>query len=199
MINIKDEIDSIVSKAINAAVDLEAKVTDFAIEKVKTVLAVFEDNEPMLFKQVRKFNEMYAVGNHEYPRLPTIEEFEAFQRILAQEVKEGDDFIAEYKAALQESEGELSEKTTVSLLAKLTDWHLDVVIYNLTTPARWGLPIREGLNVIMQSNFSKLGADGKTIFDADGKIDKGPNYWKPEPALEKIIETARNLWLAHDD
>ena len=33
---------------------------------------------------------------------------------------------------------------------------------------------------IQRSNMSKLGADGKPIYRKDGKILKGPNYFKPD-------------------
>jgi predicted HAD superfamily Cof-like phosphohydrolase len=34
-------------------------------------------------------------------------------------------------------------------------------------------------NEIQQSNMSKLGANGKPIYREDGKVMKGPNYFKP--------------------
>jgi predicted HAD superfamily Cof-like phosphohydrolase len=34
-------------------------------------------------------------------------------------------------------------------------------------------------NEIQRSNMSKLGADGKPIYREDGKVLKGPNYFKP--------------------
>ena len=39
---------------------------------------------------------------------------------------------------------------------------------------------------IQRSNMSKLGADGKPIYREDGKVMKGPNYFKPnfEPILK---------------
>jgi hypothetical protein len=40
----------------------------------------------------------------------------------------------------------------------------------------------------MDSNESKLGADGKPIYDANGKFLKGPNYWKPEPRIKALLE-----------
>ena len=33
---------------------------------------------------------------------------------------------------------------------------------------------------IQKSNMSKLGSDGKPIYREDGKIMKGPNYFKPD-------------------
>jgi predicted HAD superfamily Cof-like phosphohydrolase len=38
---------------------------------------------------------------------------------------------------------------------------------------------------IQRSNMSKLGADGKPIYREDGKVMKGPNYFKPD--FEKIL------------
>jgi predicted HAD superfamily Cof-like phosphohydrolase len=39
---------------------------------------------------------------------------------------------------------------------------------------------------IQRSNMSKLGADGKPIYREDGKVLKGPNYFKPN--LKKILK-----------
>lgn len=42
--------------------------------------------------------------------------------------------------------------------------------------------IEEVFNEIQRSNMSKLGADGKPIYREDGKVLKGPNYFKPNIA-----------------
>lgn len=39
---------------------------------------------------------------------------------------------------------------------------------------------------IQESNMSKLGADGKPIYREDGKVLKGPNYFKPN--IARILE-----------
>ncbi len=39
--------------------------------------------------------------------------------------------------------------------------------------------IEEVFNEIQRSNMSKLGADGKPIYREDGKVMKGPDYFKP--------------------
>ena len=41
-------------------------------------------------------------------------------------------------------------------------------------------------NEIQRSNMSKLGADGKPIYREDGKVLKGPNYFKPN--IREILE-----------
>ncbi|GLU44077.1 nucleoside triphosphate pyrophosphohydrolase family protein [Allomuricauda sp. NBRC 101325] len=40
--------------------------------------------------------------------------------------------------------------------------------------------IEEVFEEIQKSNMSKLGADGKPIYREDGKVLKGPNYFKPD-------------------
>lgn len=40
--------------------------------------------------------------------------------------------------------------------------------------------IDEVFDEIQRSNMSKLGADGNPIYRADGKVLKGPNYFKPD-------------------
>ena len=46
--------------------------------------------------------------------------------------------------------------------------------------------IEEVFNEIQRSNMSKLGADGNPIYREDGKVMKGPNYFKPD--ILKILE-----------
>jgi predicted HAD superfamily Cof-like phosphohydrolase len=47
--------------------------------------------------------------------------------------------------------------------------------------------IEEVFKEIQRSNMSKLGEDGKPIYREDGKVLKGPNYFKPNIAA--ILET----------
>jgi len=46
--------------------------------------------------------------------------------------------------------------------------------------------IEEVFNEIQRSNMSKLGADGKPIYREDGKVLKGPSYFKPN--IQEILE-----------
>tara|TARA_R110000868_G_scaffold91812_6_gene254477 strand:- start:3340 stop:3726 length:387 start_codon:yes stop_codon:yes gene_type:complete len=39
--------------------------------------------------------------------------------------------------------------------------------------------IEEVFDEIQRSNMSKLGADGEPVYREDGKVLKGPNYFKP--------------------
>ena len=50
--------------------------------------------------------------------------------------------------------------------------------------------IEEIFDAIQDSNMSKLGKDGKPIYRKDGKVLKGPNYFKPD--LKKILKEYNN-------
>ena len=47
--------------------------------------------------------------------------------------------------------------------------------------------IEEVFDEIQRSDMSKLGEDGKPIYREDGKVLKGPNYFKP--SIKEILET----------
>ena len=46
--------------------------------------------------------------------------------------------------------------------------------------------IEEVFEEIQRSNMSKLGGDGKPIYREDGKVLKGPNYFKPN--IKKVLD-----------
>ena len=46
--------------------------------------------------------------------------------------------------------------------------------------------IEEVFNESQRSNMSKWGADGKPIYREDGKVIKGPSYFKPN--IQKILD-----------
>ncbi|WP_044399199.1 nucleoside triphosphate pyrophosphohydrolase family protein [Lacinutrix sp. Hel_I_90] len=47
--------------------------------------------------------------------------------------------------------------------------------------------IEEVFNEIQRSNMSKLGENGEPIYRNDGKVLKGPNYFKPD--IAKILKS----------
>jgi len=60
----------------------------------------------------------------------------------------------------------------------------------------FGFPAEAVTAEIHRANMSKLGADGKPVYDEHGKIQKGPNYIKPDvAAVLHLIEETRNVWL----
>ena len=49
----------------------------------------------------------------------------------------------------------------------------------------FGINLDECFDEVQKSNMSKLGVDGKPIFNDKGKVMKGPNYFKPN--FSKLI------------
>ena len=49
----------------------------------------------------------------------------------------------------------------------------------------FGINLDECFKEVQKSNMSKLGKDGKPIYNKDGKVMKGPNFFKPN--LKKLL------------
>ena len=49
----------------------------------------------------------------------------------------------------------------------------------------FGINLDKCFNEVQDSNMSKLGSDGKPIYNESGKVMKGPNYFKPD--LSKFL------------
>ena len=132
-------------------------------------------------KDISKFNGIYKLPVNTQPTLevgvPAAERMAAFKDILMEEVHEIDEII----------EAQKSGADPVQVLTMLADLLGDIQVYCASEMAKFGLPLDQVLSIIMQSNFSKLGADGLPIYDERGKVMKGPNYWKPEPKIEALL------------
>lgn len=76
----------------------------------------------------------------------------------------------------------------LDILTDVADLMCDLQVYCGSEQVKWGIPQDEVLDIIMDSNFSKMGADGKPLYDSNGKLQKGPNYYKPEPAIKALLK-----------
>lgn len=139
------------------------------------------------YDQIRRFNELYRLPSSDTPTLLGEQRLLDFMDILSEEVQEGEDIHEKYQQLKKGGDGDLSEAGRQEILTDLADWLGDIVVYCASEARRWGIPLHRVLDVIMESNFSKLGADGKPIYDERGKVMKGPHYWKPEPKIRELI------------
>lgn len=131
--------------------------------------------------RIRAMNKMYELPVEESPN---IEEYTAsrvsdFLKILAEEIKEGEE--------VRDQMGYDPTMSDLDHLVNLSDWFADMIVYIYSEATRCGIPLAEVLHIVMDSNESKLGADGKPIKDERGKFLKGPNYWKPEPKIRELL------------
>ncbi|OIQ29598.1 MAG: hypothetical protein BM564_05150 [Bacteroidetes bacterium MedPE-SWsnd-G2] len=92
-----------------------------------------------------------------------------------------------YKLMREENE-EYLEAANNDDLVEIADALGDMLYILCGTIIEHGLQdkIEEVFEEIQRSNMSKLGADGEPIYREDGKVLKGPNYFKPN--IGKILE-----------
>lgn len=134
------------------------------------------------FDDIKKFNDIYKLPNHDKPNVLGAERLINFKDILSEEVDEADEIIEKLQAVS-------SEQDKLEAMTDLSDWLGDIVVYCASEARRWGIPLEKVLQVIMESNFSKLDNDGMPIYDERGKVMKGPGYWKPEPKIKEILDS----------
>lgn len=131
--------------------------------------------------RIAKMNAMYRLPSHIKPTLPddTADRLKKFKATLLEEVSEIDEIVTASE----------SGATTLDIAVAIADLLGDITVYCRSEALKYGLPLEEVLSIIMDSNESKLSADGTPIYDANGKFLKGPNYWKPEPRIKELLES----------
>ena len=140
---------------------------------------------PTFATRIAQMNAMYRLPSREAPTLPddVADRLRKFKATLTDEVGEIDEIIdACNKGA-----------SRLDVAVAIADLLGDVIVYCRSEALKYGLPLEAELDVVMDSNQSKLGADGKPICDANGKFLKGPNYWKPEPKIRELLATYGTL------
>lgn len=95
--------------------------------------------------------------------------------------------LLRYKLMREENE-EYLEAANNNDLIEVADALGDMLYILCGTIIEHGMQdkIDEVFNEIQRSNMSKLGEDGKPIYREDGKVLKGPNYFKPN--IEGILK-----------
>lgn len=130
--------------------------------------------------RIKAMNAMYKLPINEQPVLleDTVSRLLKFKKTLAEEVEELDIIVEQIH----------NNEADIEIKAAIADLLGDVIVYCRSEATKYGIPLEEVLDIIMDSNESKLGADGQPIYDENGKFLKGPNYWKPEPKIKALLE-----------
>ena len=169
----------------DVTVSVQPTYTQDQLAQLETPLLVYDFEG-----KIREFNKMYGLPVLEVPGMPPgmdqeefIKRMEQFEKILLAEVDEVNEIIGVVKAQVP------GEAILLPVLTMLADWLGDIQVYCASEMRKFGLSNDMILSIIMASNMSKLGKDGKPII-VDGKVQKGPNYWKPEPLIQRYIEAA---------
>ena len=113
-----------------------------------------------------------------------------FMKTFGQEVKEKPSFSSDKINKLRldlirEELNELTEAMKNKDLLEVADALTDILYVTYGAGHAFGIDLDKCFDEVQNSNMSKLGKDGKPIYNEFGKVMKGPNYFKPN--LEKLI------------
>jgi len=83
---------------------------------------------------------------------------------------------------LKELEQAMSEKD----LKEIADALTDILYVTYGAGCAYGIDLDKCFKEVQRANMSKLGKDGKPIYNESGKVMKGPNYTAPN--LKQFVE-----------
>ena len=113
-----------------------------------------------------------------------------FMKIFGQKVKEKAEFPEKeisslryelIKEELEEFKEALEKKDLIEAADALTD----ILYVTYGAGHAFGIDLDKCFDEVQKSNMSKLGINGKPIYNDSGKVMKGPNYFRPN--LSKFI------------
>jgi predicted HAD superfamily Cof-like phosphohydrolase len=123
------------------------------------------------YHKVKKFHEIYECNIGDEAAFPSDTERDLRKKLLQEEFEE-------YITAEADNN-----------LVEVADALGDMLYIIYGTAVSYGLPINDIFDEIHNSNLSKLDENGLPIRREDGKIMKGPNYFKPD--ISSIINRNR--------
>ncbi len=87
---------------------------------------------------------------------------------------------------IQEELDELTKAINENDILEVADALTDILYVTYGAGHAFGIDLDKCFNEVQKSNMSKLGIDGKPIYNESGKVMKGPDYFKPD--LSKFIK-----------
>ncbi len=113
-----------------------------------------------------------------------------FMTTFGQEVKKKSGFssnkINDLRIKLIEEElNEFKDAMSKKDLKEVADALTDILYVTYGAGHAFGINLDDCFEEVQKSNMSKLGNDGKPIYNEHGKVMKGPNYFKPN--LNKFL------------
>ena len=113
-----------------------------------------------------------------------------FMKTFGQEVKTKPSFSTDKINKLRldlikEELTELTEAMNHKDLLEVADALTDILYVTYGAGHAFGINLDKCFEEVQNSNMSKLDEEGKPIYNEDGKVMKGPNYFKPN--LSKFV------------
>ncbi len=123
--------------------------------------------------------------------MTNFEKVGTFMKTFGQEVKDSASFSTEKINALRlslikEELDELIEAINKKDLVEVADALTDILYVTYGAGHAFGINLDKCFEEVQNSNMSKLDDNGKPIYNDNGKVMKGPNYFKPD--LNKFIK-----------
>ena len=114
-----------------------------------------------------------------------------FMKTFGQEVKNKPGLSTEKinklrDSLINEELEEFKEAIKNNDLKEAADALTDILYVTYGAGHAFGLNLDKCFDEVQQSNMSKLGDDGKPIYNDEGKVMKGPKYFKPD--LNKFLK-----------
>ena len=108
-----------------------------------------------------------------------------FMKTFGQDVKTtselAEDKINKLRVSLIEEElDELKAAIKDNDIKEVADALTDILYVTYGAGVAFGIDLDKCFEEVQNSNMSKLGEDGKPIYNEAGKVMKGPNYFKPD-------------------
>ena len=87
---------------------------------------------------------------------------------------------------IEEELNELEQAMQTRNLKEIADALTDILYVTYGAGYAYGIDLDKCFKEVQRANMSKLGEDGKPIYNEKGKVMKGPNY--SEPNLKQFVE-----------
>ena len=87
---------------------------------------------------------------------------------------------------IKEELNELEQAMKTKNLKEIADALTDILYVTYGAGYAYGIDLDKCFQEVQRANMSKLGKDGKPIYNDKGKVMKGPNY--SEPNLKQFVE-----------
>ena len=122
--------------------------------------------------------------------MSNFESVKKFMETFGQEIKEKASFPNDKITSLRydlikEELDEFREAIDKKDIKEVADALTDILYVTYGAGHAFGIDLDKCFEEVQNSNMSKLGNDGKPIYNENGKVMKGPNYFKPN--LSKFV------------
>ena len=122
--------------------------------------------------------------------MTNFESVKKFMETFGQEIREKASFPNEKIVSLRcdlirEELDELQEAIKNKDIKEVADALTDILYVTYGAGHAFGIDLDKCFQEVQSSNMSKLGKDGKPIYNEKGKVMKGPDYFKPD--LSKFL------------